>query len=142
MSPKSPEPPTARGAKRASRASRRFAIRRSPFWRPLLVLFGATASRSYVLVEEDFVEVRFGFFHRRFARDRIVAVRQTEARWWYGVGWHTDLVHSLILNGSLKGMVELEVRPPELVWLLFIPVRCSRLQVSLEDPEGFVRAVT
>jgi hypothetical protein len=142
MSPKSPEPPTAREVARAGRASRRFAIRRGPFWRPLLVLFGATASRSYVLVEEDFVEVRFGFFHRRFARDRIVAVRQTEARWWYGVGWHTYLVHSLILNGSLRGMVELELRPPELVWLLFIPVRCSRLHVSLEDPEGFVRAVT
>ena len=107
MSPKSPEPPTARGAKRASRASRRFAIRSSPFWRPLLVLFGATASRSYVMVEEDFVEVRFGFFHRRFARERIAAARQTEARWWYGVGWHTDLVRSLILNGSLQGMVEL-----------------------------------
>jgi hypothetical protein len=141
MSPTSREPPVAPGAPGESTASQRFAIRRSPFWRPLLVLFGATASRSYVLVEQDAIEVRFGFFHHRFARERIAAARQSEGRWWYGIGWHTDLMQSLILNGSLGGIVELELRPPGLVWLLFIPIRCSRLYLSLEDPEGFVRAV-
>jgi hypothetical protein len=140
MSPKSRKPPVAPGGSAASTAGRRFGIRRSPFWRPLLILFGATAARSYVLVEEDSLEVRFGFFHHRFAREPIMAAHPTEGRWWYGIGWHTDLVHSLMLNGTLKGMVELELRPPELVWLLFLPIRCSRLYLSLEDPEGFVRA--
>ncbi len=123
------------------RLAARFAIRRDPWWVPLLVLFGATRRRSYVVVDDEWVRVRFGFFAMRFPRERIVSARSVQGGWGYGIGWHTNFVSALILNGSLAGLVELRLTPPEHRRLLLLPVRCSRLYVSLEQPDAFLRVL-
>jgi hypothetical protein len=119
----------------------RFAIRRDPWWIPLLVLMGATREQSYVSVDDQWLYVRFGFFSQRFARARVAGARSTAGHWLYGIGWHTDFVRSLILNGSLAGLVEIRLEPPKHLWLLLVPVRCSHLYISLEDPDAFLRAL-
>ena len=54
---------------------------------------------------------------------------------------HTNIVSTLAINGSLAGMVELRLEPPQTLRVL-LPVRCSRLYLSLEDREGFLRALS
>ncbi len=123
------------------RTAARYTIRRDPWWAPLLVLFGATRKRSYVVLDDEWVRVRFGFFALRVPRAHVVGARRVRGYWLYGIGWHTNLVSALMLNGSLAGMVELRLAPPQHLRLLIIPVRCSRLYLSLEDPGGFLRVL-
>ena len=119
----------------------RFPIRIDPWWQPLLALFGATRSRSYVEMENDRLAVRFGLFRYRVDRGRVADAQQVKGRWWIGIGCHTDILRWLAINGSLNGMVELRIQPAQWLWLLFIPVHCSQLYVSLEDPDAFLRAL-
>jgi hypothetical protein len=119
----------------------RFAIRIDPWWRPFLLPWGATPARSYVALERDAVRVRFGFFGHRFPRERIVGARRIPGNFWYGIGWHTDFFRTLTVNGSLGGQIELELAAPECFRLLGLPARCTRLRVSLEEPDAFLRAL-
>ena len=43
--------------------------------------------------------MRFGLFRHRFPRERIVSARRVPGYWIYGIGWHTNLVNSVIVNG-------------------------------------------
>jgi hypothetical protein len=123
----------------------RFPIRVDPWWYPLLALFGVTSGRSNVAVEDDIVEVRFGLYKHRLRRDNIVAAQRVRRSWLYrlaaGIGWHSDFVSSLVVNGSLGGLVELQLATPERGRLLGIPIRFRRLWISLEEPDAFLRAL-
>jgi hypothetical protein len=59
----------------------------------------------------------------------------------WGIGWHTDFVRRLVVNGSLGGMVEIQFDSPQAYRLLGIPGRCTRLRLSLDDPEAFISAL-
>ena len=119
----------------------RFPIRVDPWWYPLLALFGVSSPRAYVAVEDDVVAVRFGFYKHRLRRDNVVAAGPVRRGWWYrvaaGIGWHTDFATSLAVNGSLAGLVELQLATPERGRLLGIPMRFTRLWISLEQPRRF-----
>ena len=119
----------------------RFAMRLDPWWQPLLLLLGATPGNSYVALEGDAVRVRFGFFQYLLPCERIVGARRAPGNWGYGIGVHGNPFSWLVVNGSLAGLVELQLVPPVRTWVLFIPVRCSRLYVSLEQPDAFLQAL-
>lgn len=119
----------------------RFAIRVDGWLWPLLALFGVSGERRFIQLGADEVEVCFGFWRHRFPRAHLVGARAVKAHLLWGIGWHTDLVRTLVVNGSLGGMVELRFEPPERYRLLRLPGRCSRLLVSLEQPEELVRTV-
>jgi len=120
----------------------RFPMRLDAWWAPLLAaLLFATPNRAYVALDGDQVDVRFGLFRLRFPRAQVTLARRAPGHWGYGIGIHTNLVDSLIVNGSLAGLVELRLSPPKRVWLLFIPVRCARLFLSLENPDAFQAAL-
>jgi hypothetical protein len=118
-----------------------FPIRVDTWHRPLLALFGVRRDRAYVALDDDGIYVRFGFWRHRFPRANLVGARNAGRVLRYGLGWHADFVGSLCINGSFDGMVELTFDPPERFRLLLLPGRCKRLYVSLEDPEGFLRAL-
>jgi hypothetical protein len=118
-----------------------FAIRVDSWQWPLLALFGVQRDRSYVALDDEAVYVRFGFWRHRFPRAHLVGARNAGRVLRYGLGWHADFVGSLCVNGSFGGMLELTFDPPERFRLLGLPGRCKRLYVSLEDPEGFLRAL-
>lgn len=119
----------------------RFAIRVDGWIRPLLAGLGVSRERAFVDVGADVVEVCFGFWRHRFPRARVVGARQVRGNLMWGIGWHTDLGRTLVVNGSLGGMVELRIEPPEQYRLLRLPGRCSRLLVSLEEPDGLLRTL-
>lgn len=120
----------------------RFALRLDWWWLPFLLPAGVLPATAYVVLEARAVRVRFGFFRFTVERQRIERARQVAGSWWHGIGVHTDLLHWLCVAGSLAGLVELRLEPPQRFWVLCFPVRCTRFLLSLEDPGGFLRALT
>jgi len=119
----------------------RFPIRRSPWWRPLLLLFGATAGRSYVELAEDRLAARFGWlFNHSFPLSDIEGAARRSWPLLYGIGWRSNLVGVLGLIGSRAGVVELRLRRRRWLWML-LPLPCNRLAISLEEPEAFLEAL-
>jgi hypothetical protein len=52
-----------------------------------------------------------------------------------------ELVWTVALVSSPGDLVEIRLRHPVRVWLGALPQRCSRLHVSLEEPERFIDAL-
>jgi hypothetical protein len=117
----------------------RFPIKRSPFWRPLLVLFGATASRSYIDIGPETITTRFGWHRLTIPRERVVAVEPATWPLLGGIGWRSDLRRTIGLIGAQSPVVRFELDPPVPVRLLRIPSRLRWLYVSVEHPD-LVRA--
>jgi len=111
-------------------------MRLDPWWRPLLLIGGATPSNSYVELSEDAVNFRFGWLFRR-TLPRSDIEEAVPRRWplWYGVGWRTNFRGLIGLIGSYQGVVEIHLRTPGRVWGLF---SLRRLAVSLEEPQRFL----
>lgn len=118
--------------------NKRFQIKMDPYWRPLLLLGGATSSNSFVEVGPDYVAFNFGFaFHYRIPRDEIKAVFPRSWPFWYGIGWRSNFRGVIGLIGSYEDVVEVRLNKRRRAWAAF-PM--DRIGVSLEDPKGFVAA--
>jgi hypothetical protein len=119
----------------------RFPIRRSAWWVPLLLLFGATPGRSYVELADDRLVARFGWlFDDSFP---LAGIEGAGRRSWpllYGIGWRTNLFGVIGLIGSRGNVVEVRLKRRRWVWML-LPLSCNRLAVSLKDPEAFLEAL-
>ena len=122
-----------------------YTISRSPFWRWLLALFGATGERSQVRLHPDALDVQFGPFHERIALGELtqVAVAHRRLPWWrYSLGWRTNLVGTVALMGAPENVVRLSLARSRLVRLFpGVRVPCRELLISLEEPDAFVAAV-
>ena len=120
----------------------RFPMRLDPWWRPVLLIIGATPDNSCVEVSDDRVDVSLGVFRYTLPRADVVSARHVDTNWTWGIGVHTNFVADLVVNGSLAGMVELALVRPYQTNVLGLPVRCQRLHVSVEDPDGLIAALT
>ena len=119
----------------------RFRIRRTLWWRPLLLLFGATAGRSYVELTGDRLVAHFGWlYHHRYPLSDIEGAKKRSWPLIAGIGWRTNLLGVIGLIGSRKGVVEIRFRRRRWVWML-LPLPLNRLAVSLEDPKAFLEAL-
>ncbi len=99
---------------------------------------------SYVDLSADALQVRMGWgFHARIPRRSIIQARQLGQRRdiWYAVGIHTLRGGRWIVNGSLHGVVALEIEPPVRARAFGLPIRLRWLAMSLRDPDGFLAAV-
>ncbi len=117
----------------------RYAIKRGSFG-PLLALFGATQDRAFVEVEPERVRLCFGLVDETIPRAEIADAAPASWPVWAGIGWRIATRKRLGLIGSLQGVVELTLRAPRrftLPW--FWPMRFQRVDVSLEDPDAFLR---
>ena len=119
----------------------RFPIRLDAWWQPVLWIVGVLPGNAYVALSGDIVRVDFGLFRYRFPRASVVGARKVGSASLFavGVGIHGNMMSSLAINGSLNGLVELRLEPPRRFWVLFIPMRVSRLLISLKDPDAFVQ---
>jgi hypothetical protein len=121
-----------------------FRIRVDPWWWPLFFIAGVlSSSPRYVALEEGVVHVRLGWLQTRFPRAHIVAAQRGHGDWRWSIGWHVVFVgtKALIVNGSWAGMVELQLEPPLVSRALLIPIRCSCVRFSLEEPDAFLAAL-
>ncbi|MEW6430796.1 MAG: hypothetical protein AB1730_04745 [Myxococcota bacterium] len=121
----------------------KFQIDRTPTWRWLLALLGATEARSFVDVREREVEVRFGFFHQTIplAEIRGAEVAMRRVPWYaYSIGWRTNFAGAVGLIGAARNVVKLSLGRSRRVFL-GLPVECRELYVSMENPDAFVAAL-
>ncbi|MEZ4521224.1 MAG: hypothetical protein R3A46_06235 [Thermomicrobiales bacterium] len=121
--------------------SERFAISRSRWAAPLLVLLTATESRSWVELRPSCLRVRYGWYQLDIPYDTIKTVKPSDWPWYAGIGWRTNLRSVIGLIGSYRGVVRIDLAPPQPTRLLGIPIKLSQLYVSLEDAAGFMDAL-
>jgi hypothetical protein len=119
----------------------RFDLRYDSPFTPLAAVLGMGPRASGVDVGTHAVDVRMGWAFR--ARIPLEAVRAAEpgthpllAGW--GVhGW----AGRWFVNGSARGIVRLDIDPPVRARAAGLPIRLTTLQVSVEDPDGFLAAL-
>ncbi len=119
----------------------RFPILMSPLWRPFLLPLGGTPERSYVELEDGVLHARFGWlFDHRFPLSQVEAASPSHWPVWAGIGPRTNFRGTVGLIGTYVRIVEVRFREPQRV-RLFLPTRCQRLYLSLEEPRDFIAAL-
>lgn len=119
----------------------RFPIRYTGLNARLFPLLGLPRRSAYVELGPDAVRVRLGWgFSAQIPRHRIGGAGRGPDRHGITAGAHGWRGHWLV-NGSNQGIAVLVVDPPVRAWTMCFPIRLRRLEVSLEDPDGFLGAL-
>ena len=123
--------------------ARTFKMAYWPWLLPLMIVVGAGPSTSRISIEDDRLRVKMGWFWFRSTVPlrSIVNIRRS-ANAWFSVGVHTDMMGGWIVNGSPLGMVHLTIEPAADGRFAGLPIHVSNLWLSLEEPDGFVQALT
>ena len=117
----------------------RFQMRIDKLWAPGLLAGGATRSNSYVEVTPEAVTFQFGYiFNHTESRDDIRDVKARSWPWWMGIGWRSNLRGLFGLVGSYRNVVEVSFADASKAWGM-LPM--DRIAISVEDPEGFMKAL-
>lgn len=117
-----------------------FRIARDFAWRLPLLIIGATESRSLVTLGDDAVDIQFGFAKVSIPYANIRDVAGREWSWLLGIGIRVAGDKTLGLIGSTQGVVQIALRTPMDRGGLFLR-NPRNVAVSLEDPNGFMRAL-
>jgi hypothetical protein len=119
-----------------------YSIRVDPLFRGLFSALGASSHRDFVDVDREKLNVRLGWLFRATIPRSAVASGHHHADMYGGWGAHGWRGRWLV-NGSSKGIVELDLKPRQRAWLLgVLPIRLRSLYVSLNDPNGFLTALS
>ena len=120
---------------------RRFPIRYSGINAKLFPLLALPRSRAYVELDDDSLRVQLGWgFSARIPLRSVQGAQRGPDVSGITAGAHGWRGRWLV-NGSRQGIIRLDIDPPVRAWTLAIPVRLRRLDVSLEDPDGFLTAL-
>lgn len=99
------------------------------------------AAHGVVEVDDTEVRVRHGvMFRTAIPRSSLGAPKRYEGKVYsWGVhGWRGRW----LVNGSSHGIVVLTIDPRHRAHVLGWPIRLRELAISLDDPDGFVAALT
>lgn len=112
------------------------------FWHALLVLLGLGPRRSSVVIDPDEVRIRMGWaFRATIDRRSMGAQAVADTSPWAGIGVHGWRGRWLV-NGSVSGIVRIDIDPPSRARVMGVPIRLHTLLVSLDDPDGFLAGLT
>jgi hypothetical protein len=107
----------------------------APLVRPIGLLIGTTASRSWVEVGQEAVRISFGPLGKaEVPRSTIVAVRRRRWPWWYGLGIRWYGRDAVGFVGRTREVVEIELARPQQVTAV-VGRRVSRIAVSPESAD-------
>lgn len=119
----------------------RYSIRVDPLFRGLFAALGAGSRRDFVDIDSGKLIVRLGWLFRATIPRSSVASGHQHADMYGGWGAH-GWRHRWLVNGSSKGIVQLDLKLGQRAWLLGAwPIRLRTLYVSLNDPNGFLAAL-
>ena len=115
-----------------------YPIRVDPLFRGLFALLGAGSRHDVVELDPATVKVRLGWLFRAdIPRSAVAAARVHPDMYggWGAHGWR----HRWLVNGSSKGIVEVDIEPRQRAWLLgMLPISLATLYVSLTNPSRFL----
>ena len=110
----------------------------APLVRPIGLVIGATAARSWVEVGPEVVRISFGPLGRaEVPRSAIVTVRRRRWPWWYGLGIRYYGWDAVGYVGRTCQVVEIELAHPQRVTAV-VGRRVSRIAVSPQDAEHLI----
>ncbi|MEO8694612.1 MAG: hypothetical protein ABI658_13900 [Acidimicrobiales bacterium] len=127
-----------------SNATRRFTLSFNRLMRVLMVALFAGPRHCRVEIGPETLQVTMGAGGWAFAatvpRTSIADVGQVSGPvWGWGAhGWRGRW----LVNGSSRGLVRLTIKPRGRAHCLGVPVRLQELTLSLDDPAGFVAALS
>ena len=116
----------------------RFRIKRSKYWQPLLLLFGATEDHAFLDVGPQWVVAQFGWKRIEIPRENIERAEASSWPWWGGIGWRSDLRHMIGFIGAPSPILHLHFSPQP-VSLFAIRHNLTDLFLSVDDPAPIVR---
>jgi hypothetical protein len=109
-------------------------------WKPLLVGLGMGPGFSGVEIGDGELRVKMGWaFRTHFPLSSVTGARKVTGTVG-GVGVHGWRGRWLV-NGSMKGIVGVDIDPEARALATGLPVRLHYLALSLEDPDGFLTAL-
>lgn len=98
-------------------------------------------SSAYVEIDGNQVQVRMGWaFRSAFARGAVASATESHSRPFsrgvhgFGGRW--------LVNGSGRGILSIELMPPQRAYVVGYPVRLQQLMVSVAEPATLARALT
>jgi hypothetical protein len=118
----------------------RFPISYNRPMRLLLIGMGLGPRHSLVDVDEQHLTVKMGWaFRANVPRNNVVAAVASR-RTTISIGVHGWRGRWLV-NGSGRGLVEIDIAPPSRGWVLGVPVKLRQIIVSAVDPDALVAAI-
>jgi len=122
--------------------TQRFALRYSWVIRWLLSPLCVGPAFSSVDLDDATLRVHMGWaFDARVPRATIRSARRYPRTIRWTAGAHTDLHGSWLVNGAGSGIVEMTIDPAAEGRSGGFRIHPVRILVSLEDPDGFLRAL-
>jgi len=121
----------------------RFPISFGGLSKTVFTLIGCGPGASGVEIDATTIRARMGWFGSvAIPRESIASIRRAErVPFWRGVGVHGGFGRWAI-NGSNRGVVQIDLKGPARGRVLVFPFQPRTLYLSLEDPEGFIRAAS
>lgn len=119
--------------------ARTFHIRYGLF-RPLLSVLALGPAFSRAEVDDERLRVRMGWaFQADIPRASITAARP-HTGFVGGIGVHGGRKRWLV-NGGIRGIVDIDVDPPARGRVLGLPAKVRRLQLSVTEPDTLIAAL-
>ena len=117
-----------------------FPISFDPWYRALSSVLGLLPSKSFVSIDDAEIEVRMAWaFRSRFPRSAVRSHTRAD------IAPLSRGVHGFagrwLVNGSGKGIVRLELDPPQRAYVMGLPMQLRTLLVSVDDPEALAAAL-
>jgi hypothetical protein len=118
----------------------RFAVRFDAWYRLLSSALLLPPSSAYVEIDGHRVHVRMGWaFRSRFPLAAVQAATEVHQRP-LSRGVH-GFAGRWLVNGSGRGILNINLAPPQRAYVMGFPVRVRQLMVSVADPAGLARAL-
>src|SRR5437763_10925408 len=110
---------------------------------PILHTFGVKKETSYVEIEGGTLHVTMGrWFDEKIPVDRVAQVAPSDWPWWGGLGVKTAPHHGVGVVGSTEGVVNIKLKEKQKMFLVLFHGEVEQLWVSLEDRDGFMKALS
>jgi hypothetical protein len=121
-------------------STREFPISYGVF-RPLLSVMGGGPAFSGVSLDEERLRVHMGWMFRADIPVASITGSERHRGLVGGIGVH-GWRGTWLVNGSAKGVVSVDIDPPAPARVMGVPVKLKTLQVSVEEPEEFLAALS
>lgn len=118
----------------------RFPIRFDEWYKILSSALFLPPSSAYVETEDKQVRVQMGWaFFTRFPLSAVASATELNKKP-LSIGVH-GFAGRWLVNGSRRGIVSINLTPPQRAYVLGFPVRLKQLMVSAVDPSGLKKAL-